>query len=169
MANSVFDVLTSVATVGAVVVAAWQVTLTRRELMRRDRHEFEGVNLSGKVQERPETGGPTGLQQWVFEFVVSNPSSLPIDNVSAVAHLGAPASRLLHTGRSEDPTDSFSFEAAVIPGGGTQSWRRRVLVELSDHSKVAAITGTVTFRDSEGKTRVNPWPRLSRDGQTTKR
>lgn len=159
MTTSVFDVVASVATVGAVAVASWQVAETRRELKRRDRHEVEGVNLSWKVQERPDPSGPPGLQQWVFEFVVSNPSSLPIDNVRAVARLGAPASRLLHTGRSEDPTESFSFKAAVIPGGGTQSWRRRVLVDLSDHSRVADIIGTVTFGDSEGKTRTNTWPR----------
>lgn len=158
MTGLVVEVVTALATTAAVLVAAYQTLLTRRELRKRDVDAFEGVNLSWRAVERPDPS--TGADQtWLIEFALANPGTLPIDRVVARATMGRPVRRLRHTGSLDPPTTEFEFRVAVLPGGGSTTWRRRVVAQRSDWPSVMDIHATVTFVDGEMKARQTRWPR----------
>jgi hypothetical protein len=98
---------------------------------------------------------------WVYEIVVQNPGKFAIDRVQVRWVFPIPVQHLRHDGSSEsEPKSELILGAtAVLPGGGSRPWKRRLRMKYDGRHRLDETYAEVSFYDINGQQRVNRWPR----------
>ncbi len=159
MADWAAAISTAVAAVG-LVSGGWQLLLLNRQA-RDDRRVAEsGVVVSWRAIEAPDHAEDDGSADWVYELTAHNPSRLPIDHVQVWWCFGQPVRRVNYSGQVDEPTQRLSFGTAVLAGGESRQWRRRLRFGFDDrHEVLHPAYVEITFTTIDGRELTNRWPR----------
>lgn len=161
-ALDLIQVIVGIATVVGLFFAAWQVLHLTRESRDRDRCEIDGVSVTWETLESPATSDRGGRARWRYEFTITNPGRMPIDNVQCTVAFPVAVQRIRYNGDAEPPSRSITLYQPVIVGGGQRTWTRTLELDFDERSTLADVSATVSFRDITLNARTNDWPRKIR-------
>lgn len=168
------DVPTWVTAVAAVAAGAYgalqvrQIKFQNRESRERSQEEAqryhrlsrEGVAASWRAPRVPKSAGNDGRALWEYRFDVQNPGRLPITDVRVKIEFALDVQRVHHDGHTGSSTRTLHLDTAVIVGGGSRSWDRKLRMDYGEARHALRKTRTtVTFIDEDGHEFATVWPR----------
>lgn len=159
------DIATWVGALAALLAggfAGLQLFHLRREAERRREDELNGVAVSW----RPETSrhiDAEGYVTWTYAILVQNPAAVPIRDVNVSLAFPCAVSRVHYDGASDPPDRKLDVGAAVVFGGVTEKWNRRIRFPAAERESLRHISGTVTFLDMRGLPHTNVWSSTRRE------
>lgn len=181
------ELVVGVATVAAAAFAGWEIRQFVVERRETDRVEAAGVGMMWRTISAPHsanfrdrrateppiteseadqaqiasmTEAPGGLAAWEFEFVLSNPGRLPIDNIHCEVRFDREIARLHWDGLFDPPSRTLILEQAVVTGGASRTWKRKLIAPWIDGVELGSqMRCEVTFTDVRGQRHANHWPR----------
>jgi len=155
------ELVVAAATVAGVGFAGWQLLQYRRDQRDSERMEIEGVNLMWKARIRPVRADYDEVNaRWEFEFTLTNPGRMPIDDVHCAVTFEQDIQRLRFDGSLSEPVRVLHLHQEVLAGSSTRPWRRTFITRFTGGP--LPIAALVEFTDSRGMPQITRWPRARR-------
>lgn len=152
------------ATVAAAVFAGLQVRHYVADQRTADKVAVDGVSLMWRIASAPyHPNFDDDRALWKLEFMLTNPGRMPIDGVTCTVTFDRPVQRLHSGNKLDDATSQFQLHQVVLAGGSSRSWERTIVAQFIDGRRLDnAIRAKVAFKDVNGMSQLNHWPRASR-------
>lgn len=150
--------VSGIATTAAVGFAAIQLLELRRDALKRQRVELEGVAVSWRAYEVPTKPDTDGNSTAKYEIIAHNPGSLSITQVNVTLTFLKPVQRVHVDGTLESSTSILRLDTPVIAGGDKRSWDRLFKLSFADRKSMRGIQADIEFRSLiDARTHRNHW------------
>lgn len=151
--------VSAIAAAMGLVFAGRQLRITHKDREEDHRVAREGVAVSWQPVLAPAREESDGTACWKYEIAVHNPGRLPIQDIEVRITFPCEVIRVHYDKSTDPPTRTLTMNHPVLAGGERRAWNRVLRIQFDQRHSLTNTYATVGFRDVEGNSSTNRWPR----------